>query len=237
MALNAQLANVMAEINGWQNGYHGGYAMDNSFHVDKTTVVIYGSSLIRDAHYFSVHNPLQRHGVNEQLNIPGVFVQWIGVPGLKLARIGFELNNGVGTPNGLLSFQTALTFNPDVAICLWGGNDTDNGENPEDMSWLSVVLAEMFHCITYICSVVPRPSPYYMSGYLFQQRAHELTKETKERLQGNLFPLLRFKQLKRFENAVTPLHWDGIHLNDQGNMRLYHNLRKAVIEGIKFNRQ
>ena len=205
---------------------------------------IYGSSIARDVGDFAisegvtVDNPLPIDGVNGQLNIPGLFVVWIGIPGLKLATLGYEQSRGrqFYTDKGMQSFLNISHYHPDLAFFLWGGNDMDNGEDPRDVMWTAITLAEsldIYNCLSYISSVVPRPTPKFISPYLYKIRSQELNDRIQTELEGPLHPSVKFKQLKKFTHGSVPIHRDGIHLNDVGNKRLYHNIRKTVIEGLK----
>ena len=129
------IARIQSQLNALSlNGkrpWQANFVQDNVLKFDDINVCIYGSSLIRDLYYFASQNPMNKAGINAQLNVPGIHVEWCGVPGLRLARLRYESQPGVYfTQNGMLSFLEARIRQPDLAVCLWGGNDIDNGEAP-----------------------------------------------------------------------------------------------------------
>ena len=241
----AQLASLQARLSGWSGGWNHPFAMnevyDNQFHVDKTTVCIYGSSLIDHLATFAATNPMEKGGINSQLNIPGIFCYWRGIPGLSLTRVWDESKNGIVSYNGMGAINYARnSVRPDVGIFLWGGNDIDNGENWEAITDLMLAFANVFHCVSYVLTILPRPSPKFSDPEVFRERAEKVNKQLHYHLEENRthFPLIRRWKVTRFDDAgtVEPIQIfldDGIHLHDNGNLRLYHNIRKAAIAGIK----
>ena len=123
----AQLANLQARINGYVNGWGNPRSLnerfDNVFHADKTTICIFGSSIIDHLeNEFIRPNPMEKQGINLQLNIPGVYVYWRGVSGLTLSRLQDDVQHGRRSPNGMFALNYAKnTIHSDIGIFLWGG--------------------------------------------------------------------------------------------------------------------
>ena len=124
-----------------------------------------------------------------------------------------------------------------IYVFLWGGNDVDNGEIPEVLASMATDVANWAigsEALAYICSVTPRPTPRYSNPQTFANRAVAYHNALYDEI-FNEHRLL-YWGLKRMTSAKHPLHSGGpnggVHLNDQGNERLYHNIRKAVLDGL-----
>ena len=217
------------------------YTEDTSSNVqdpDKINVSVFGSSLVARLLVFANTNPMGKEGINPQLNIPGVHVNWCGVPGLKLSRLLHESQAGINfTERGMIPFMAARRCEPKMAVCLWGGNDVDNiYVNPITVSETSITFACLFNCLTYVTTILPRPCPTFAHPQDYNVTAQAVNDDLFNKLEvhKNYFPLVNLWKIRRFDNAAIDLfNEDGVHPNDDGNLRLYHNIRKAVIAGIK----
>ena len=199
-------------LSGWKNlpvfGSMVEEIFDNSWHYNKATVQIYGSSLIRDLFYHAQNTA----GLNTQLNIPGIHVVWNGNPGHSVARVVQEFETNTHPAQGRRSLSALRLTQPEVVVYVWLGNDIDNGEDPDQTAWRACQMAQFGgslneHTQSYVCSVLPRTDPFYLDPAVYKVRAKECNDLLEYRLntRENWFPNVHYHKCERFENATVQL--------------------------------
>lgn len=188
-------------------------------------------AILGDSYCHHLKNDLARERLDGDLN-------------LRRCRVSWFANRG-GTARKALRFDLAAVENarPDVCIVQLGGNELDKGEKPgwvvATLCLLAVELKRLGAKVVYICEVTPRLSPKFSSHAAFTQAARECNKDLAMLLGGKLreYPRIFQWKMKKLCHSRRSIHAeDGVHLNDRGQRRLFHNLRMAAMAGDRFTR-
>ena len=190
-------------------------------------ITIFGSSHVKRLYNFSTSSEQENPGINGALDIDTGRVTWMGFPGLKWEK------------TKTLCDSLKLS-NADVCVIVTGGNDLDNGSDPATLAYDLVSFAKLLEMPqVYICDIIPRLRPWYLSPLEFSKAA-ETFNDTLELLLGGsetnriAYPGVHHWKVRKISNAKQPVHRsDFVHLNNLGNRRLYYNIRHAVLAGIK----
>ena len=198
---------------------------------DRTVVAIIGHSYVSRLEMFASEH--EHHNIRSDLNLRQCEVHWLGNRGGKVKKVlRYDL-------------MAIDAIRPDVAIVHLGGNELDNGDDPETVAASLVHLAGRLKdhgCqLVYLCSVLPRPRPKFSSQQQFQTAADHFNDHLKIILdhrpghkQDKEFQNIKFWQHRRFrENELNVHDRDGVHLNDLGQKRLYYSIRQAAYESDK----
>ena len=198
------------------------------------SVAIIGSSHVTRLHGFCASSTKANSDRRMDLGDKAV-IHWFGRRGGTIENI---------LDQDLTAIQSCA---PKICVLVVGGNDLDQGLDPMRVACRLIGLAQVLRNRAgaqqiYILGIIPRPGPRYLTPVKFSEAADACNSDLNLLLGGDqdnkkAYPETHYWRLRRFMSSRMPIHnRDQVHLNDLGNKRLYHNIRHAILDSLKYIR-
>ena len=198
------------------------------------SVAIIGSSHVTRLHGFCALSTKANSDRRMDLGDKAV-IHWFGRRGGTIENI---------LDQDLTAIQSCA---PKICVLVVGGNDLDQGLDPMRVACRLIGLAQVLRNRAgaqqiYILGIIPRPGPRYLTPVKFSEAADACNSDLNLLLGGDqdnkkAYPETHYWRLRRFMSSRMPIHnRDQVHLNDLGNKRLYHNIRHAILDSLKYIR-